>query len=98
VDAKEAVKIAISAVVDAYAATNTVTKDVRLEEFQKSRDGHWLVTVSFVQPEPVASGTTVSAVDVFRALGGTQIVRLYKVVELDESGNALAMKIRTTDV
>lgn len=83
VDMKPAVSLAI----DYVRSLISNARDFRLEEVEQTKNGlGWLVTVSFLQIE---DGKLTPALAEF--LAGK---RQYKQVEIDPSGQPIAMRIR----
>jgi len=84
IDAKEAVRIAMQAMVELYP-TDQVPR-LSLEEVELERDGkRWVVIVSFARPYAKSSIEAMT--------GGQQGTTTYKRLEIDgETGTVLSMR------
>ncbi len=80
------IKPAVSLAIDYVRSLISNARDFRLEEVEQTKNGlGWLVTVSFVQAED-------GEINPIAALMASK--RQYKQVEIDSSGQPIAMRIR----
>lgn len=92
IDVKQAVAAARAFLTGIYAPRPL--EDIELEEVELSEDGRrWLVTLSFLQLDPLPGGPAIS---VATAILSRTKSRTYKLIQVDAiTGDAVSMKIRT---
>jgi hypothetical protein len=104
-DVKEAIRLAMSRVQELFAdgtAGGQGLRDLRLEEVDSTKEGDWLITLSFLPTIPVGTkgeavtfgGSGILAGNWPRAVIGVDTRRTYKEVEISKDGAVKAIRMR----